>query len=721
MKLEISLNVAKYSFGQISPINKLHETIGIQVKRIKNQDGVRNVLDLESLNNHPHLEDIYVNLGNKSVFKHLITYLKNLDILYSINGLNLSNNNIKYLSGFRTMERTRFQMLNFKENDIQTTQQLNFLTCIQFTEIYLAGNPVCDRKDFVSFMKKTFPNIEKSDIETDRVVSFKNSNLFSKNLSARSSDALSTNSFGVSVDSYSGMQKYRASNDWHQITVVHNGGYKKEEIAEQFFSFFASQEISNDFYLCYYKEGSSEDTFLVRKCFEHLELLMKNELKLIHFESLEEIQLKIIMNFAPYESDQVDPEKLILEVASSKSYNLMERSLNLENFNGKPDMKNLYIDFSDPKVYSSILQQCGRKFLSQIVEVRLGHNNISNCKGLKALNTMRSLKILCLNNNRIKSFDDLSPISHITLKEIKLDGNPLCKKYDSATKYIRDALQLNPHLTALDGVPIENSSNILSYRKNFLCTINAYDFTEQFVGIYFRIYDSDKRSNLSEMYHEKAIFTICFTYNPRRYEDERRFDIYKSYDRNLHISSSHTKNVIYNVQNITKVFEDLPKTEHDLFSFTSDTTICNEKMVVITLTGVFKDIPKDNAFEPEILMGFSRTFTLCPTGPKVNIFKGTVEYEIINDQLTIFNPTENHFKNSFKFVPPKIDLTCTASDENEKKAYIIMFQKLAKLKEVWATKYLEEGKWDFENALKYFVEKLENGGVPKEAFLEDSS
>jgi len=154
------------------------------------------------------------------------------------------------------------------------------------------------------------------------------------------------------------------------------------------------------------------------------------------------------------------------------------------------------------------------------------------------------------------------------------------------------------------------------------------------------------------------------------------------------------------------------------FSFTTDTSVYNENMIVITVTGVFKDISANGALEPDILMGFSRTFVLCPIS-KVGLFKSTIEYEITNEQLTIYNPSESQTKNSFKFIPHELDLNFVAKENDDKIAYMVMLQQLTKLKEVWVTRCLDQGGWDFENALQYFLDEMEKGGIPQQAFLEN--
>lgn len=112
-------------------------------------------------------------------------------------------------------------------------------------------------------------------------------------------------------------------------------------------------------------------------------------------------------------------------------------------------LQNIEISLSNTKILTSILTQSGRRYLNNVVELRLSNNNIISGKPLHALNWMKSLKVLDLSNNCIKSINELESIPKGSIKELRLDGNPLCKNYDFSEDYIKDVRKIFPDLTTL--------------------------------------------------------------------------------------------------------------------------------------------------------------------------------------------------------------------------------------------------------------------------------
>lgn len=77
------------------------------------------------------------------------------------------------------------------------------------------------------------------------------------------------------------------------------------------------------------------------------------------------------------------------------------------------------------------------------------------------------------------------------------------------------------------------------------------------------------------------------------------------------------------------------------------------------------------------------------------------EYEIVNDQFTVFNPTEQQLKNSFKHFKIKEDHQPEEITSTDKECFLVMFQELTKLKSIWCTRY-------YLNWLSYVFLKLFN-------------
>lgn len=90
--------------------------------------------------------------------------------------------------------------------------------------------------------------------------------------------------------------------------------------------------------------------------------------------------------------------------------------------------------------------QASRKFLTTCVELRLAHNKIVSLNYPKILQLMTNLKAIDLGNNWIHSLDDVKQLSMLSIRSLRLDGNPLCSKYSFAGEYIRD---IKKHFTEL--------------------------------------------------------------------------------------------------------------------------------------------------------------------------------------------------------------------------------------------------------------------------------
>lgn len=71
------------------------------------------------------LTEIYINLANKCHLELLCTTLCNCkELLNSITGLKLSNNNLKQLKPFEILPRTNLQMLDLRNNDVITHRKI---------------------------------------------------------------------------------------------------------------------------------------------------------------------------------------------------------------------------------------------------------------------------------------------------------------------------------------------------------------------------------------------------------------------------------------------------------------------------------------------------------------------------------------------------------------------------------------------------------------------
>lgn len=75
--------------------------------------------------------------------------------------------------------------------------------------------------------------------------------------------------------------------------------------------------------------------------------------------------------------------------------------------------------------------------------------------------------------------------------------------------------------------------------------------------------------------------------------------------------------------------------------------------------------------------------------PKI-LFQGllnrAIKYQIVNDQLSIYNPTTQQFKRAFKYFKSECLVDNDEVTVSDKEALIILFQEVTNLKSVWCTR-----------------------------------
>lgn len=95
--------------------------------------------------------------------------------------------------------------------------------------------------------------------------------------------------------------------------------------------------------------------------------------------------------------------------------------------------------------------QAARKFLSTCIELRLAHNKILSANFSKVLAMMSNLKAIDLGNNWIQDLNDIKDLGVLGITSLRLDGNPLCKKFSFAGEYIKTVKKYFPEIKILVG------------------------------------------------------------------------------------------------------------------------------------------------------------------------------------------------------------------------------------------------------------------------------
>ncbi|XP_017463702.1 PREDICTED: nuclear RNA export factor 2-like isoform X1 [Rhagoletis zephyria] len=278
---------------------------------------------------------------------------------------------------------------------------------------------------------------------------------------------------------------------------------------------------------------------------------------------------------------------------------------------------------------------------------------------------------------------------------------------------------INPHFVLQDNTDLKKEGSLTS-QKNFLCDVRGYDFVDEFVPLYFKAFDSNERQSLKELYQRNAMLTVSFNYHIAQMTSQnfRRISKYRENSRNIlkmsDLSRAHTT-IHLGSDQIMQTFLQLPSIRHDLLTFSTDTTIYNDKIIVITISGVFYD-QAPSMMDNDILMAFTRSFVLTPVEKHQGILGRAIKYQICNEQLSIYNPTAQQTKKAFKYFKTEGQNNDDEVTVADKEALIIMFQEVTNLKWVWCTRFLDDAKWDIKKSLLLFLSFCEKKRIPDTAF-----
>ena len=236
--------------------------------------------------------------------------------------------------------------------------------------------------------------------------------------------------------------------------------------------------------------------------------------------------------------------------------------------------------------------------IPEVTAIDLSSNKLSN-SSLEYFSTFTTklinLKVLYLENNKISDSRNLQKFKGMKLEELKLTGNPLVNTLGSSyTEVIR---KIFPTLKILDGKELPpvigfeeddatTSSDCPASIAKFIKNPGAETTVLQFLQEYFKIYDSDKRQDLLMAYHDSATFSMSAWGNREQlsaYIPESRNLLKVDYEKKRHDLLRRGK------LGVVAFLEKLPKTEHDLNTFTLDVPFTTASMMTFTITGCFRE------------------------------------------------------------------------------------------------------------------------------------
>ncbi|XP_043498429.1 nuclear RNA export factor 1-like [Polistes fuscatus] len=508
----------------------------------------------------------------------------------------------------------------------------------------------------------------------------------------------------------------------YKIIVPYGQQYTKDYIINNLLSYIAPET----FVPIMYKTMGSEAVFYVDD-HKTANALLACDRKITTTDGFK-LQVRVKPGFPHCEIN--DKLKEQLKQAMVKRYFQENNALDLSKFHQDPDLvADYFCALFRPVMLMTVLDIVA-EYIPNLEALNLDGNKLNLIERLNVLHKkFPKLKILYIGDNKIREMHHLDVVKDLKLEELKLAGNPVCNKYKSRqSEYVSDVRRRFPKLLRLDGVDLprpilfdvmDDASKIPPTQRIFTSNAEAQEIASQFLQQYFLVYDSGNHQLLLDAYNEHASFTLTVNtaYNANK------LNSYVGENRNLfRVNDANRRQKLLKQGKLTIVsfISQMPQTKHFLNTFTMDVSLVTERMMMVTVTGLFKELTKE-----EHVRYFNRTFIIVPQG---------TGYCICNEQLHISNTTETQRKlilnNTDKeseepmAEEPSISKTSNSAaegtvpelSETVKQQMIVTLSQQTNMNLEWSLKCLQEVQWNYENALSAFQEFFKRGQIPSEAF-----
>jgi len=215
------------------------------------------------------------------------------------------------------------------------------------------------------------------------------------------------------------------------------------------------------------------------------------------------------------------------------------------------------------------------------------------------------------------------------------------------------------------------------------------DFIGRFLQQYFKVYDTDNREQLAAAYHENAMMSMQ-AYFRKDFADDTTKSDYIPESRNLNFepigeNPGRRDRLLHQKRTqIIGFLDKLPKTQHDLTSFTLDVPFATDRLVTFSVTGAFRE--RNDKPHPYPIRHFSRMFTVVPQGEGLCI---------VNDNLFI---------------------TMATKEQTERSNALFILAQETKMNLEWTKQCLDGQGWNIEQARNAFLAAKQKNEIPEEAF-----
>ncbi|XP_015235249.1 nuclear RNA export factor 1 isoform X2 [Cyprinodon tularosa] len=416
------------------------------------------------------------------------------------------------------------------------------------------------------------------------------------------------------------------------------------------------------------------------------------------------------------------PEQLEhLKQCMAKRFDGSQQALDLNNIRTDPDLVSQNIEvILNRKTNMEAVLKIIEENIPELACLNLSNNRIHKLDDLADVVTkVPNLKALNLSQNELKTDRELDKLKGLKLVELWLSNNPLCDHFKDQPAYISAVRQRFPRLLKLDGCDlpppigfdVETPTAIPPSKGSCFGSDEIKALILRFLQQYYSIYDSGDRQPLLDAYHDGASLSITTPYtsqNPSRsslgeyYKDSRNLKRIKDSTMRFRLLK-HTR------LNVVAFLNELPKTQHDIASFTVDVNTYTNTLLSFTVSGVFKEVVVDGKSR-ESTMAFSRVFITVPAGNS-----GLC---IVNDQLFIRMATTEEIRKAFVAPAPTPSSSPVPTLTAPQQEMLTAFSLKSGMNLEWSQKCLQDNEWDFNRAAQIFTQLKAEGKIPDVAFIK---
>ncbi|XP_047099538.1 nuclear RNA export factor 1-like [Schistocerca piceifrons] len=522
---------------------------------------------------------------------------------------------------------------------------------------------------------------------------------------------------------------------WYKVVLPHGGKYSKEYILKTLANYVAPLVFSP----LSYKISGNESYFYVDDYDAANELLNADR----RITLTDGFKLNVIVRPAVPNIQLTDGVKDLLKQVMAKRFNPITKALDLSKLRDDPDMMEHALPIQRPAVLSAMLDLVAEN-ISELAALNLSDNRLGGIDLLGVVaRRLPSLTVLHIGNNKIRNIIELDALKGLRLVELVLEGNPVCRRYEDRSSYVSEVRKRFPKVLKLDGTELpppilfdvqDEEAKIPLAKAHFACSEQGRTLVQAFLEQYYGVYDSESRLPLADAYHEEALFSLSAVYPPGQSTSHSRLNVYLGNNRNLMrvTETDRRRKLLRRGRHVVvTALADLPRTEHDPQSFTFDLLIFSPQLMVVAVSGMFRE---PGGSKPFPIRSFSRVMVIVPHG---------VGMCITNDELLITNPTADQLKVAFQppkpvetpitspagpsqlvaATPPSAAIATAVSpiamaDEAVKQQIVEALAQQTGMNLLWSKKCLDDTNWDPQTALNAFTELSSKGLVPAEAFVK---